>query len=77
MNGHLSSEHHYNVNGYNTKDSDYYAERNGECKNECPVNTHTKCSDGKEKPRSAFAVVRQSPPRNTQQQNWQHLTVQC
>ncbi|CAH2084879.1 unnamed protein product [Euphydryas editha] len=75
MNGHLSSEQHYN--GYNTKDSEYYAERNGECKNECPVNTHTKCSDNKEKPRSAFAVVRQSPPRNTQQQNWQHLAVQC
>ncbi|XP_046978233.1 transcription factor collier isoform X2 [Vanessa cardui] len=75
MNGHISSEH-YNM--YSAKDSEYCAERNGDCKNECPVNTHAKCSDSlaKGKPRSAFAVVRNSPPRNLQHQNWQHLAVQ-
>ncbi|XP_069357926.1 transcription factor collier isoform X1 [Maniola hyperantus] len=81
MNGHLSSDHHqYNL--YNAKDSEHYSERNGNAKSECPANTHIKCNDMKglskeAKTRSAFAVVRQSPPRNFQQhQNWQHLAVQ-
>ncbi|XP_047509644.1 transcription factor collier isoform X2 [Pieris napi] len=71
MNGHLTDQ-------YNTypKDSDYI-ERNVESKDDCPANIHTKCDamkgQAKEK-RSAFAVVRQSPPHF--QQNWQHLTVQ-
>ncbi|KAL4709458.1 hypothetical protein ACJJTC_019755 [Scirpophaga incertulas] len=82
MNGHLSSDHHYNV--YNTKDSGHY-ERNGNSKSaDCPANIHPKCTEMKEaqckegKLRSAFAVVRQSPPRSNAQhhQNWQHLAVQ-
>uniref|UniRef100_A0A2A4JG02 IPT/TIG domain-containing protein n=1 Tax=Heliothis virescens TaxID=7102 RepID=A0A2A4JG02_HELVI len=87
MNGHLSSDRHYNA--YNTKDSGHYSERNGNSKSlaDCPVNIHTKCTgsdmkgaQNKEtKLRSAFAVVRQSPPRvaNEHHQNWHHLAVQC
>ncbi|XP_061714271.1 transcription factor collier isoform X1 [Cydia pomonella] len=88
LNGHLSSDHHH-YNAYNTKDSGHYSERNENSKSsaDCPANTHTKCTasdmkgeESKEtKLRSAFAVVRQSPPRaaNFQHhQNWQHLAVQ-
>ncbi|XP_022828084.1 transcription factor collier isoform X1 [Spodoptera litura] len=86
MNGHLSSDRHYNA--YNTKDSGHYSERNGNSKSldDCPVNIHTKCTDSdmkgaqnkETKLRSAFAVVRQSPPRvaNEHHQNWHHLAVQ-
>ncbi|XP_031766770.1 transcription factor collier isoform X2 [Galleria mellonella] len=87
MNRNLSSDHHYNA--YNTEDSGHYSERNVNSKSmaDCPANTHTKCtgSDMKgpqskeSKQRSAFAVVRQSPPRvaNVQHHpNWQHLAVQ-
>lgn len=82
MNGHLSSDRHYNA--YNTKDSGHYSERNGsKSLADCPVNIHTKCTgsdmkgaQNKEaKLRSAFAVVRQGPNEN--HQNWQHLAVQC
>lgn len=83
MNG--LSDHHYNA--YNTKDSAYYTERNdSKSSADCPANTHSKCTAGmkgdenKGGKRSAFAVVRQSPPRvsNAQlsQHNWQ-LAVQC
>ncbi|XP_073955755.1 EBF transcription factor knot isoform X2 [Choristoneura fumiferana] len=87
LNGHLSSDHHH-YNTYNTKDSGHYSERNVNSKSsaDCPANTHAKCTSdmkGQEtketKLRSAFAVVRQSPPRvaNFQHhQNWQHLAVQ-
>ncbi|CAH0675486.1 unnamed protein product [Chilo suppressalis] len=85
MNGHLSSDHQYNA--YNTKDSGHYSERNGNSKSsDCPANTHTKCSGNdmkgpqskESKLRSAFAIVRHSPPRPNVQhhQNWQHLAVQ-
>ncbi|XP_072932605.1 transcription factor collier isoform X4 [Epargyreus clarus] len=86
VNGHLSSDHHH-YNSCNAKDSGHYSERNEECKSatDYPANTHTKCTSNdmkdqhskETKLRSAFAVVRHSPPRvNFQhQQNWQ-LTVQ-
>ncbi|VVD02302.1 unnamed protein product, partial [Leptidea sinapis] len=83
MNGHLSSDHqHYNA--YNIKDSGHYCDRNDSKADDCAANTHSKFNSNmkdqasKEK-KSAFAVVKHSPPRvpNFQhQQNWQHLTVQ-
>nr|XP_032516774.1 transcription factor collier isoform X1 [Danaus plexippus plexippus] len=78
----LGPYHPANVNGhteYNAyKETEHYTERNDDNKT-IYQNTHTKCIDTKthkDKSRSAFAVVRQSPPRNFQQQNWQHLAVQ-
>ncbi|XP_041980130.1 transcription factor collier isoform X3 [Aricia agestis] len=53
---------------YNEKETDNCMERNEGYKRDCSERDKS----GKDKPRSAFAVVRQSPPF---QQNWQ-LTVQ-
>ncbi|CAK1555394.1 unnamed protein product [Leptosia nina] len=85
MNGHVSSDHQQ-YHTYNPKDSGHYIERNLDSKSDdCAGNSHTKCNGAmkgqtsKENKKSAFAVVRQSPPRSNfqHQQNWQHLAVQC
>ena len=66
-----NTNEHYTNYIQNTNKNEIY-ERN-DSKHEYKESFHTKCVKEKEAKRSAFAVVRHSPPL---QQNWQ-LTVQC